>query len=71
MKKTEFNGYCICIHCGARIPHPRGKPCRNLHCPDCGKQMMREGGYHHQLYTEKKGELKNESSDPNTGECGG
>jgi len=50
----QTNGYCVCIHCNTRIPHLKGKPCRENHCPSCGRPMLREGEYHHQLYLKKK-----------------
>jgi len=52
-------GYCICIKCNKRIAHTRGVPCRENKCPDCGKVMLREGGYHHRLYLEKKNKKDN------------
>jgi len=67
MEETEFKGFCICVHCDTRIPHPKGIPCREIDCPKCGKKMMREGSYHHQLYIQKKGEINHENSDPNKG----
>jgi hypothetical protein len=66
----ETNGYCICVYCNIRIPHPKGEPCREKNCPQCGKNMMREGSYHHQLYLLKKGEINHDqSSDTNQGKC--
>jgi predicted DNA-binding protein (UPF0251 family) len=53
---------CICIHCGMQVPHIQGQPCKERDCPQCGKKMIREGSYHHQLYLQKKGEQNNESS---------
>jgi len=67
MEIAEYNGYCICVHCNTRIPHPKGKPCREIECPQCGKKMLREGSYHHQLYLQKIGERNNESSSSNKG----
>lgn len=58
METTEFNGNCICVHCDTKVAHVKGKPCREMVCPSCGKRMMREGGYHHQLYLQKKEEKK-------------
>jgi len=70
MEANEFNGYCICVNCNTRINHAKGKPCRETQCPNCGKQMMREGGYHHQLYLQKRGEINHdESSSTNQGKC--
>ncbi len=56
MKTNEYKPgeTCICVKCDIRIPHRRGVPCREHTCPSCGRKMMREGGYHHQLYIEKK-----------------
>jgi predicted RNA-binding Zn-ribbon protein involved in translation (DUF1610 family) len=53
MKDSASKGHCICIHCNERIEHLRGKPCKEELCPNCGKKMMRENSYHHQLYKEK------------------
>lgn len=61
-------GNCICVHCGTLIPHIQGKPCKERDCPNCGKKMMREGSYHHQLYIQKKGEINNEGSNSINGE---
>ncbi len=66
MKNNEFNGYCICVHCGKRSVHIKGKPCREVICKKCGKKMLRENSFHHQLYLQKKGGLKkNENSHTN------
>jgi len=35
-------GYCVCAHCGAKVPHARGTKCTDLRCPECGKPMVRE-----------------------------
>lgn len=48
--------YCICVRCNFRMPHTRGVPCRENKCPKCGKKMMKEGSYHHQLYEKKMAE---------------
>ncbi len=70
METNQYNGYCICVHCNTRILHARGIPCRETNCPVCGKRMMREGGYHHQLYNQKKGEINHdESSSTHQGKC--
>ena len=45
--------YCICLQCNTRIPHEPGIPCRTQTCPNCGKNMVKEGSYHHQLYLKK------------------
>lgn len=55
-------GFCICLHCHTKIPHQPGVPCRESICPQCGKKMVRENSYHHQLYLKKK-ENKNENRD--------
>jgi uncharacterized protein len=74
-KKTENNETpdlkvnCICVSCIVRIPHIEGKPCNENVCPQCGKKMMREGSYHHQLYQQKKVDNKNEISSTNKGQC--
>ncbi len=52
-------GYCICLKCGYRMPKERGVRCMDMHCPNCGSVMVREGSYHHRLYLQKKKE-KNE-----------
>ncbi len=67
MEKIILSDSCICVHCDTRIPHAKGKPCRENKCPQCGKKMLRQGGYHHQLYLLKKKEIKNESSSTNKG----
>jgi uncharacterized protein len=55
--KEESSGFCICLHCNTKIPHQPGVPCRENVCPQCGKKMIRENSYHHQLYLKKKGKL--------------
>jgi uncharacterized protein len=55
LKHEEGPGNCICMDCNARIPHQPGMPCRSSLCPKCGKNMIRENSYHHQLYLNKKG----------------
>lgn len=69
MEANDFNGNCICVHCNTTIPHAKGKPCRENVCPQCGKKMMREGSYHHQLYLLKIGEINHESSSTDKGKC--
>jgi hypothetical protein len=32
---------CICPACGAQAPHEPGIPCLQVHCPQCGKPMVR------------------------------
>ncbi len=51
----DGTGFCICLHCNTKIPHQPGIPCRESICPQCGKNMIRENSYHHQLYLNKKG----------------
>jgi DNA-directed RNA polymerase subunit RPC12/RpoP len=58
----ESKGFCICVHCGTKLPHQMGVPCREVTCPECGRKMLREGSYHHQLYLKKKGDNENENS---------
>jgi uncharacterized protein len=55
LKHVEGPGNCICMDCNKRIPHQPGIPCRESVCPKCGKNMIRENSYHHQLYLNKKG----------------
>lgn len=54
-KQEEEPGFCICLHCNTKIPHQPGVPCRENSCPQCGKHMIRENSYHHQLYLKKSG----------------
>lgn len=55
MEKTPDAGdHCICVRCDIKVWHERGIPCRQTQCPQCGKTMMKEGSYHHQLYLQKK-----------------
>ncbi len=42
------------MHCGTRIPHREGIPCRTERCPECGAAMLREGSEHHRLALERK-----------------
>ncbi len=55
-------GFCICLHCNSKIPHQPGVPCRESVCPRCGKNMIRENSYHHQLCLKQKG-ISNEIND--------
>jgi hypothetical protein len=38
---VEYFGECVCPDCDARVPHPRGVPCRTISCPRCGTLMAR------------------------------
>ena len=69
METTDCNGFCICVHCNTRTVHVKGIPCRENDCPECGKRMIREGSYHHQLYLQKEGEINHESSSTDKGKC--
>lgn len=71
MKTDDYQGNCICIACGTKVLHINGKPCRDEKCPDCGKVMMRENSYHHQLYLKIKGENHEKTSHPHQGKCCG
>jgi hypothetical protein len=42
----------VCVACGHREPHRAGVPCRDAHCPKCGKAMLREGSPHHRAALE-------------------
>ncbi|HBS85778.1 MAG: hypothetical protein A2W91_13250 [Bacteroidetes bacterium GWF2_38_335] len=70
MSNEEFNGFCICVHCDTKIDHKKGVPCRETDCPKCGKKMMREGSYHHQLYLKKKNENNENCSSDKESCCG-
>jgi hypothetical protein len=35
-------GNCVCLNCGARVPHQARVPCNSVRCPECGAQMARE-----------------------------
>lgn len=71
MDENNVKGNCICVHCNTKIPHIKGKPCRENKCPKCKKKMLLEGSYHHQLYLFKKGETNYENSSTDNGECCG
>jgi NAD-dependent SIR2 family protein deacetylase len=43
-------GTCVCLKCGARLPHRRGVRCEEERCPQCSARMLREGSTHHQLW---------------------
>ncbi|MBE0648219.1 MAG: DUF134 domain-containing protein [Bacteroidales bacterium] len=59
-ESQEMTRYCICPKCDTRVSHRTGCPCRQQVCPACGKKMVREGSYHHQLIIRKKGESNHE-----------
>jgi len=44
-----YPDYCVCPSCGEKIEHRRGTPCSVERCPNCGKRMVRENSYHHEL----------------------
>jgi hypothetical protein len=54
MREDKSQGFCICMECNERKAHVKGHPCREEKCPVCGKRMLREGGYHHQLLRKKR-----------------
>jgi hypothetical protein len=35
-------GNCVCVNCGAKVPHRARVPCNTMQCPKCGAQMVRE-----------------------------
>lgn len=37
-------GTCVCLSCGAVIPHVTGKACFLINCPVCGAPMVRQTG---------------------------
>ena len=47
-------GDCICPKCGKREAHRSGSPCREGKCSDCGRRLVREDSYHHQLFETRK-----------------
>jgi predicted amidophosphoribosyltransferase len=47
------DGECICPKCQKTVPHRRGVPCQEEHCPECGAKMLRVGSRHHQLWQQK------------------
>ena len=34
-------GNCVCLSCGATIPHQRSVPCYQMTCPKCGSKMTK------------------------------
>lgn len=69
MEEEQTKGFCICVECNIKIPHKKRQPCRELQCEKCGRVLMREGSYHHQLYLKKIGDNNYESSNSNKGKC--
>jgi predicted DNA-binding protein (UPF0251 family) len=61
-KLEDEPGFCICIECNTKLPHRPGIPCWQSMCPQCGKAMIRENSYHHQLYLHKKEKNENRNS---------
>lgn len=55
-QQEDSPGFCICLQCNTKVLHQQGTPCRKNKCPHCGKKMVRENSYHHQLYLKKKEE---------------
>ncbi|OQY29870.1 MAG: ferredoxin [Candidatus Cloacimonetes bacterium 4572_55] len=51
-------GNCICPKCDYKKAHEEGIPCQNERCPNCGKKMVRENSYHHDLIMKKKEETE-------------
>ena len=37
------SGFCKCPKCGYKVEHEAGKPCRELRCPKCDVELVREG----------------------------
>ncbi|NTU98307.1 MAG: DUF134 domain-containing protein [Chlorobiaceae bacterium] len=35
---------CFCPECGHELPHVKGVPCRESHCPLCNFPLQRKGG---------------------------
>jgi len=46
-------GECFCPKCNVTVPHQRGVPCQEEHCPKCGAKMLRVGSPHHDLWLQK------------------
>lgn len=57
-KIEQAEGFCICIDCELKFPHTPNVPCRELHCPKCGKKLLRENSVHHQLIIEQRNKGK-------------
>lgn len=53
MPYNECDGNCICVYCQIRVIHEQKTPCCEHNCRQCGRPLIREGSYHHQLYLEK------------------
>ena len=41
-QKTRSSGFCTCPECGMKISHKQGVPCKNMFCPECNSNMIRE-----------------------------
>jgi len=46
-------GECVCPKCSTLVPHNRGVPCQEEHCPRCNAKMLRVGSEHHRLWLKK------------------
>lgn len=46
-------GDCVCPKCKTVVPHKRGVPCQEEHCPKCDAKMLRVGSEHHELWLKK------------------
>ena len=65
------DAYCICVHCGTRLPHVKGQPCRETKCPSCSGKMIRENGPHHKLNLKTEEEKNHENCNSDESQCGG
>lgn len=54
-------GNCICLKCGAKVPHTPGSPCREAECPRCGTKMVQEGSMHHKAFEKKRAQSEEKS----------
>lgn len=34
-------GFCLCPHCGLKVPHEQGIPCTRIRCSKCNETMVR------------------------------
>ena len=48
-------GICICPECEKRISYEKGIPYQQVHCPNCGATMLREGSKLYNLLKGKRG----------------